>query len=226
MPAKHFTTLVESLCERARQGKFAAEIVDECVVVAALNTTESEKYLLAEFDARLLVLNAFIDPHNRGNSDDIVKRLDQIEFINWLEGFASIVLIPVLIRPISTRTFLDLMFGRVILLSYFDPSRFLAMCKTSGLRAGFVSTKKTNRLRTAQGWKVHEYPIFNGRALGYITGGHPFVLGSARIHQMAFNWVHPSSLIQEITGVASQMEQITSGLKRGEYGFTEDDLED
>ena len=153
-------------------------------------------------------------------------RLDQIEFTNWLEGLGSIVLIPALIRAVSTRTFLDLMFGRIILLSYFDPSRFLTKCRAEGIKAGFVSRRWTNRLRTAQGWKAHEYPIFQGRALGHIAGGLPFVLGSARLHQMVFNWVYPLSLVQELVGAAGQMEQIKSGLKHGRRGFTEDDLED
>lgn len=99
---------------------------------------------LIVFDSRFHVLNTYIDPDRRGSSDDIVKRLDQIEFTNWLEGLGSIVLIPALIRAVSTRTFLDLMFGRIILLSYFDPSRFLTKCRAEGIKAGFVSRRWTD----------------------------------------------------------------------------------
>jgi hypothetical protein len=228
---QYFTSAVDEICEKARQGKYAVDAIDDCLVVAALDTTSKEKYAIAEFDARLFVYNAYFASSDAEDRlpDDLVERLKKIEFTNWLDGLSSVFLIPLLLRPVSTRTFLDILFGRIRLLTYFHAPSFLRLCRESGLKAGFVREKWTNRLRSNQGWRKGDYPTFKGRALGYMSGTIPMVMGSVRLHNIEFNWQKPSSVAKEMAGTASQLKDISSdgavaGNKRS--GFTEQDLED
>lgn len=202
-----FTARVENLCELARRGDYAVEIIDECLLVAALDTTEKKKYMLAQFDARLLALNAFItqEDTSKWQPDRLSSALKQVEFTNWLEGLGSIGLFPPLLRPIKTRNFLDLCFGRVELLFYFHAPNFLHKCRLAGLNAGFLTKKRTNQLRTKQGWRSYDYPLWEGRAIAYMVGRRPMIMGSTRLHDMMFNWMTPGSVVENIVSSISNM---------------------
>jgi hypothetical protein len=227
---RYFTAEIETLCSKARRGEYAAEIFDECLMVAAADTTSENKYKLAEFDARLLVLNAFVatDDTSKFPRDLLFAELKKIELIDWRDGFSSIFLIPPLMRPLRTRSFLDLMFGRIRLFCYLDASRFLPLNRKFGTKAGFLSRRRTNQLRTNQGWGTGDYPIFDGRALAYLAGGCPMIMGSMRLQQMAFNWEMSSSVAAEIgNGVSQLSDQKFRSLAEveGKPGFAEQDLE-
>jgi hypothetical protein len=135
----------------------------------------------------------------------MVAELRKIQFINWIDGLGSVGLMPLLMRRIRTGWFLDLLFGRIRLLFYLDAPRFLSVCEKAGLEAGFLSRKHTNRLRSQQGWRPDDYPLFKGRALAYIVGEHPTVIGSLRLHQMVFNWQRPSSVAAEVSDCVAQV---------------------
>jgi hypothetical protein len=220
----YFTGEVEKLCGLARQGDYAVEIVDGCLLVGALDTTSQNRYLLGEFDARLLALNCFLtsEDTSKWQPDHLVSELKKIEFTNWIEGFGSIGLIPLLLRDLSTRTFLDLILGRLYLHCYFHAPNFLQLCRDVGLKAGFFSKKHTNRLRSKQQWRSHDYPTWEGRALGYMVGSHPMVVGSLRLHEIIFNWRKPSSVAEEMASSVSNFDQASIAELKN---LTEEDLE-
>jgi hypothetical protein len=61
--------------------------------------------------------------------------------------------------------------------------------------------------------------------MGYLAGQFPIVVGSARLHQMAFNWIRPASMVQELADAARYIPEISSSSEGGKHGFTESDLE-
>lgn len=221
---RSFLPQIENLCELARRGKYAVEIIDECLLVAALDATDKKKYMLAQFDARLLALNAFLTEEDTSNwqTGRLSAALDQVQFTDWVEGLGSVVFYPPLLRPIKTRTFLDLCFRRLQLVFYFYPPNFLHRCRLAGLHAGFLSKKRTNQLRANQTWRSQNYPLWEGRAMTYMVAGHPMTIGSARLHEVMFNWMTPTSEIENIiSGIANMPADGIARLK----GFTEKELE-
>jgi hypothetical protein len=207
IPAADFTDVIEALCAKARRGEYAVDAVDGCLMIAAVDTTSEKRALLADFDARLFALNAFIAAELAKESPDkIAGQLQRIELIDWLEGFGAICFMPLFVRPLRARTFLDLAFGRVRLLAYFHPPAFVELCQKLGVKAELLSRKQTNRLRSVQGWRALDLPpMHEGRAIAYWVGELPFVIGSMRFHEMVFNWTRPASLILQIKdGIARQ----------------------
>jgi hypothetical protein len=205
---QRYTSRIENLCDLARRGEYAVEIIDKCLLVAALDATEQKKYTLAQFDARLLVVNAFLteEDTSKWEPDRLVAALKSVQLTNWLDGLGSVGFFPPLLRPIRTRNFLDLFFGRVELLFYFHAPSFVRECRLAGVNAGFLTKKHTNRLRANQHWRANDYPLWDGRALAFVADGlaHPLVMGSLRLHEMMFNWTNPTSVIENIAqGIAN-----------------------
>jgi hypothetical protein len=224
---EYFTAETEQLIKKARQGQYAVEIIDDCLAVAALDTSSHERFRRAEFDARLLVYEAFLEAGavQRFGKEEFVQELRKLQFTEWLEGLGSIFLMPPAFRSLGSRSLLDLLFGRIRLMLYLDAPRFLALCRACGIEAGFVSRKRTNHLKSAGHFSDH--PIFDGRALGYIIRECPVLMGSARIHEIVFNWARPSSIIRELAEVVMAMKGIDEAqLGVGQESlFTKADLE-
>ncbi len=224
---EYFTAQIEQLIGRARKGQYAVEIIDDCLAVAALDTSSHERFVRAEFDARLLVHEAFIEAGaaDRLSTGKFVQELRNLQFTGWLEGLGSVFLVPPALRVLGSRSLLDLLFGRIRLMLYLDASRFLALCRAGGVEAGFVSQRRTNHLKSSGHFR--DYPIFNGRALGYISGDYSMLMGSARIHEMVFNWARPSSVARELTEIVTAMKEIDRdqlGAKQ-KHIFTKADFE-
>jgi hypothetical protein len=226
--SEYFTAEIDELCGKARDGEYAAITLDECLMVAAADTSSLATSLIGDYNARLLVLDSFIasDDSSTYSSERRVAELSSIKLTAWTEGLGSMFFMPPLLRPLSTRSFLDLMFDRIRLYFYLDAARFLQLTRTIGLKAGFLNRKKTNRLKAAQHWGQNDYPIFEGRALGYVIGAHPMVMGSVRLHQMFFNWERPSSVAREIASAIPVLLKQDFGISEdSKPAFTERDLE-
>ena len=195
---KYFHETIEELLKNARNGEYAAELIDHCLVVAALDTSARERHALAEYNARVLAYEAFLRNHATPlpDTDDLVNELTKIPFTDWLEGMGSIFLTPPPLGPLGSRSLFDLLFGRIRLLAHFDAPRFLAHCRAAGIEAGFISKRRTNQLKGAG--RLKDYPIHNGRALGYLANQRSMIMGSAKIHEMLYNWVRPQAIIQEL----------------------------
>src|SRR6185437_12067053 len=103
------------------------ETIDDCLMVAAVNTISEKHRALGEFDARLFALQAYIAPEiaSKLSPAQISDELQKIELTDWLEGLASVRLIPLFRRPLCARTFLDLAFARVRLRYYFHAPTFI-----------------------------------------------------------------------------------------------------
>jgi hypothetical protein len=220
--------LIELLMHRARQGEFSSDIVDDCVVITALDTTSARRYSITDFSSRATVHAAFLAGGPSKSEHLLASQIENIRFIDWMEALHSPLTIPPLLRPLSTRSFLDLMSGRIQLRSYFDPGSFLRLCRGQKLQAGFVRKKVTNRLRTTQRWKKDQVPIFEGRALGYVAGGLVGLIGWGFLHEILFNWRTPVAIARHLSRLNIELEpfrETYSGQNVNVDWFSEKDLE-
>ena len=223
-----FADSIEPLFENARKGQYSVETVDDCLVLAALDPASEENYMRADYVARCVIHAGSGDAAATGDPDKLLASLKSIEFTDWRSGFASVLCIPPLLRPLSPRCFLDLVFGRIRLHFHFDPSSFIRLCADSGVRAGFLKKRVTNKLRSTLGWKKREVPLFGGRAIGYITGGLTGILTPSYLDEIFFNWRKPSAIVRHIKQMESEFP--SSGPEGGDPPaitkfFSERDLE-
>ena len=224
---EYYTAEIETLFQKARRGEYAVQIVDHCLAVTAVDMSSRERAGLGEFDARLFAYQEFINAGamNKLDTTALVRELRNIEMTDWLDGLGSIFLQPPPLRPLRARSLLDLVFGRIRLRFYLHPPRFVAMCRAQGLKVGFLSRRRTNKLKSTG--QLSGYPVFDGRALGYLAGPGAFVMGSSKIHEMLFNWVRPASIILELGEVEGLLREIggPSPSESGEPLFSDGDLE-
>jgi len=224
-----FDDLIEILVERARQGEFSSDVVDDCLVVTALDSTSPQRYNVTDFSSRAVVYSAFLANEQFKNQDELSDAVQNITFIDWIEALNSAVCIPPLLRrPLRTRSFLDLMSGRIQLRFYLDPTAFLQLCREQKLQAGFIKKKITNRLKTSGGWRKGQYPIFGGRALGYVAGNFAGVIGWGILHEIMFNWRTPGAIARHLAHASAELQQLGQS-PVGEHArrnwFSERDLE-
>ena len=201
MAPDSFLRTVESVCSKARKGEYAIEVIDGCLMVAAGDATSMRRAMLAEVDARLFALNAFGAPPDmaKESPEKIAQAMDKLTLVDWLDGLGAITLVPLCLRPLSARTFLDLVFGRIRLLFFFYPPAFITLLQEAGIKAEFLSRKETNRLRTTRGLRPSDLPpLHEGRAMTFYIKDTPIYVGSMRFHEMVFNWARPHSLVAQM----------------------------
>jgi hypothetical protein len=212
VPLENFLPTVEAVCRKARRGEYAVDVIDSCLMVAAGDATSIRRAMLAEADARLFAVNAFGTLDTAKESPErIANAMDKITVIDWLDGLGSHYLMPLFLRPLSARTFLDLIFGRIRLLFFFHPPAFVELLQKAGLGAQLLTPKETNRLRSARKLRESDLPpLHEGRALVFYIGETQCYMGSARLHQMAFNWACPRSLVAQMADGISTAPDIPS----------------
>ena len=88
------TREVEDLLDKARRGDYEVEVFDNCLVLAAVDTSSRHRFALGQFDVRLFVHEAFVEAGavSRLGSSEFAKELNKIGLTDWLEGLASIFL--------------------------------------------------------------------------------------------------------------------------------------
>src|SRR5579859_2211561 len=202
--AHSYADSIESLVHSARKGTHSVDTIDGCLVIVALDGTSEQNYLRTDYVARCVIQAAFREATAPGDLEKLSQALDSIEFTDWRSGFGSVFCIPPLLRPLSARCLLDLLFGRIRLHLYFDPASFLRLCADSGVCAGFLKKRITNRLRSTFGWKKGQVPLFGGRAIGYITGGVTDILVPSYLDEIFFNWRKPSAIVRHIKQIESE----------------------
>jgi len=209
-PLDSFLPAVEAVCRKARNGEYAVEVIDGCLMVAAGDATSIRRAMLAEADARLFALNAFGAPDMARESPEMIAdAMDKVTLTDWLDGLGAISLLPLCLRPLSARTFLDLAFGRIRLLFFFHPPGFIKLLQEAGIKAEFLSRKETNRLRTTKGLRTSDLPpLHEGRAMSYYIKDTPCYVGSMRFHEMVFNWARPRSLVAQMADALSTAPDI------------------
>ncbi len=223
-----FLEVIEPLIQQARAGKYSVETIGNCLVLAALDATSQERYVRTDYVARCVVHAAFGDENETRNQEKLLQALQRIEFTDWRSGFGSVLCIPPTLRPLSPRSFLDLLFGRSQLHLYFDGPSFVRLCSDHGVRAGFIKRRNTNRLKTTLGWRKGEVPLWGGRAIGFIAGGESFVFDRGYYDEILFNWRTPEAIVGHMKQLDSELAK--SPLPRAterplQRLFTENDLE-
>ena len=138
-PLDNFLPTIEAVCRKARNGEYAIEVIDGCLMVAAGDATSIRRVMLAEADARLFAMNAFGAPDMATESPErIADAMGKVALTDWLDGLGAISLLPMCLRPLSARTFLDLAFGRIRLLFFFHPPGFIKLLQEAGIKAEFL----------------------------------------------------------------------------------------
>jgi len=195
----HFSDKVAQLLEKADRKEFAVGQVDNCLVIGAIKTEDENILMLGEYDVRLYIFHSFINPATLEGAPyppDLPRILSAIKLTDWREGFGSVVLEPVTLRQIPDRSLIDLLLGRKRLKFYFSPQEFVALCNDKGLEARFTTTKEANRLRSSGSTKG--LVNFDGQFIHLSFAGDTITLGEGTLHEMLFNWVRPTSVIDQM----------------------------
>jgi len=195
----HFSDKVAELLDKTDRREFAVDQVDNCLVIGAINTEAENILMLGEYDVRLYIFHSFINPATLKGALyplDLPQILNTIKLTDWREGFSSVVLEPVTLRQIPDQFLIDLLLGRKRLKFYFNPQEFVALCNDRGLEARFSTTKEANRLRSSGSTKG--LGNFDGQFIQLSFHGGTITLGEGTLHEMLFNWVRPTSVIDQM----------------------------
>jgi hypothetical protein len=196
---QHFSNKVAELLDKTDRKEFAVDHVDNCLVIGAINTEDENISMLGEYDVRLYIFHSFINPATLKGAlypPDLPLILNTIKLTDWREGFGSVVLEPVTLRQIPDQSLIDLLLGRKRLKFYFSPQEFVALCNDRGVEARFTTTKEANRLRSSGSTKG--LVNFDGQFIQLSLGGGTITLGEGTLHEMLFNWVRPTSVIDQM----------------------------
>jgi hypothetical protein len=196
---QHFSNKVAELLDKTDRKEFAADHVDNCLVIGAINIEDENILMLGEYDVRLYIFHSFINPATLKGAlypPDLPQILNTIKLTDWREGFGSVVLEPVTLRQIPDQSLIDLLLGRKRLKFYFSPQEFVALCNDRGVEARFTTTKEANRLRSSGSTKG--LVNFDGQFIQLSLGGDIITLGEGTLHEMLFNWVRPTSVIDQM----------------------------
>ncbi|MEW6195861.1 MAG: hypothetical protein AB1521_11985 [Bacteroidota bacterium] len=197
----HFTDKITELLEKAERRDFAVDVIDNCLVVGALNGEDESILMLGEYDVRLYIYHCFFNPATLDGApypDDLPEILSRITLTDWLESVASVVLEPILLRRLADKYLMDVLLGKKRLRLFFNPESFITLCNENGIRAEFTTTKEANHLRSSGSAKG--LVEFNGRFIRLFLGDAVATFGDGFLHEMLFNWVRPTSVIEQLKG--------------------------
>lgn len=200
-----FSNKVVELLDKAERKEFAVDEVDNCLVLGAINAEDENMAMVGEFNLRLYVYHAFINPSTPNGTpypEDLHVILDTIKLIDWREGFSSVIFEPIMLRDIPDQHLMDLLIGKKLLKLFFNPQSFVTLCNDNGIKADLTSTKETGHLK-ASGF-AKGFVDFDGHFIRHSLGDSsqifeegPF-LGEGLFHEMLFNWVHPKSIVEQM----------------------------
>lgn len=192
----HFSDIVAQLLEKGDRNEFAVDLVDDCLVIGVINTEDKRLSMLSEYDLRLYIFHAFIDPETLKGTPyppDLSGILDNIPLGDWLKGFGSVVFEPITLRRIPDRYLIELLLAKKRLKFYFSPKEFISLCNKRGLEARFATKKEVSHMKSS-GLGTGLADI-NGQFISVPFGGNSFIFGEGILHEMLFNWVRPTSII-------------------------------
>jgi len=194
-----YTESVIGVLEASERDQFAVAAIDDCLVLGVINNRRRETAILGDFDIRLFIYHSYINPSALEQPLDLSEFQDALramKLTDWREGFSSVVLEPIVLRPIPDTYLMDLLMGRKELVYFFDPERFVELCQKKGLNAEFTAVKETNRMKsqgTAKGLVE-----FQQGFVRYSRQGVQWLLGEGIYHDMVYNWIYPSSMIDRL----------------------------
>ncbi len=196
-PRETYLDTVIKLLEAADKNEYAVDEVDDCLVVGVTNNQNKDSIRLGEFDTRLFIYQLYIKPSLLKEPvppSSIVETLKDIKLINWRDGFVSIILDPIAVRPIPDKYLMDLLWGRKTLNIFFNPERFIEICSLNGVQAEFTTLKDVNKMKSKG--EANGLVDFDGKFIKYKLSNLEYTLGDGTFHEMYFNWVTPKSIIE------------------------------
>lgn len=195
----HFSDKVAQLLEKANRKEFAVDQVDNCLVIGAINAEDEKILMLGEYDVRLYIYHSFINTATLNGAPyppDLPEILSTIKLIDWREGFGSVILEPIMLRNIPDQHLIDLLLCKRKLKIFFDPQGFVDLCNDNGLRTNFINRKEVNRLMSSGSTKG--LVNFNGQFIHFSHGDISMAFGDGTFHEILFNWVYPTSVIEQM----------------------------
>jgi len=194
-----YTSKVIQLLESSEKDEYCVDEIDECLVAGVINTKCSELAVLADFDIRLFIYHRYINPdalHEPPVSDELVGVLKTIKLRDWREGFSSVILHPILVRPIPDKYLLDLLMGRKRLMFFFNPQRFIDLCKRNGVNTSFITTKEANRLKSRG--EAKGLLELDGKFIRCSLQETDLILGEGILGEIFYNWMRPVSIVESM----------------------------
>ena len=79
---------------------------------------------------------------------------------------------------------------------FFSPQRFVALCNDNGIKANFISIKEGNRLMSFGLTKG--VVDFDSQFIRFSLGDFSGIFGEGLFHEILFNWVYPTSIIEQM----------------------------
>jgi hypothetical protein len=195
----HFSDKITELLEKAERKEFAVDSIDNCLTIGALNGKEEKTLLLGEYDVRLYIYHCFFNPATLDGppyAANLPEMLNGITLTDWVEGFKSVVLEPIITRDLPDKHLMDLLLGKKRLRLFFSPESFVALCRDNGIRAEFTTAKEANHLRSSG--LAKGLVEFDGRFINLFLGDAIATFGDGWLHEMLFNWVRPTSVIEQM----------------------------
>lgn len=204
----HFSDKVAELLDKADRKKFAVDQIDNSLVIGAINTEDEKISMLGEYDVRLYIFQSFINPTTLDGApypSDLPQILSAIKLTDWREGFRSVALEPIIVRQIPDKSLIDLLVGRKMLKFFFSPQKFVDLCNDRGLEARFTTTKEANRMRSSG--SIKGLVDFDGQFIKLFFASGTITLGDGILHDMLFNWVRPTSVIEKVKQIKFPYKQ-------------------
>jgi len=198
-PVEDYMESVIQMLEASEYDQFAVDEIDNCLVLGVINNRQREIAILGDFDIRLFIYHSYINPaalEQPPDLSDFQGALKAVKLMDWREGFSSVVLQPIIFSPIPDSYLMDILMGRKKLMYFFDATRFVELCQRNGLNADFTTMKEANRIRS-QG-NAKGLVEFEGRFIRYSQHGIRWLLGEGIYHDMVYNWIYPSSMINRL----------------------------
>ncbi len=197
VPSHYFADKITQLLEKADRNEFAVDEVDHCLIFGIINAKDEKMAMVGEFDLRLYVYHSFINPATINGAPyppDLHVILDTIKLTDWREGFISVILDPIILRNIPDQYLMDLLFGRKILKLCFNPQRFVSLCNHNGIKTDLANRRETSRLKSTG---LNKRAVdFGGRFIRLYQHDHNWIFGEGLYHDMLFNWIYPTSIIE------------------------------
>lgn len=196
---ENYMESVIQMLEASEYDQFAVDEIDNCLVLGVINNRQREIAILGDFDIRLFIYHSYINPSALQHPPDLSKLeniLKTIKLTDWRKGFSSVVLQPIILRPIPDNYLMDILMGRKKLMYFFDAKRFVELCQRNGLNADFTTIKEANRMKS-QG-NAKGLVEFEGRFVRYSQHGIQWLLGEGTYHDMVYNWIGPNSIINRL----------------------------
>lgn len=185
---EEFSDMVKS----CRKEKVAVKCIDDCLFVGMFDietfkSPESVKFMFEHVVYHLLNKGeqCRLGEGENGALDEIRKiRRANYEAVDLRMGFNVPVAMPLYLWPIDKEVVFDIIFGRLVVLSYVDIDKLLEIGSVMGLETGWTKTQP--------GWS--DYFTRVGKRPFIKKGKEKIILGDITLVKVLFECVRPKSM--------------------------------